>query len=483
MDMAKTCLLSLLLKLASAATHIARAISVHLMRTGLPVVVAMILVVTSFAASLAYSHFLMQRIDERALAISEDAVPGFKHIAVLRHELLRFEILVSEYVVGAPSTREDIEKTYAALLAGLSAYRSLPTSAAEMQLTRSISADLVTLNDFVTRALEEADGGSRSAALQTLGDSVRPYLLKIDLQLERLSSLNELQANASTEHILRARVHAMRIAATLGLLSLGIAVGATALVLQTMDARARLIEAHSRLLAERAKELEAFAGRVAHDLREPLHAVTLRVTTLKARNLDLQQHNDVDVIGRHLRRMANVIKGLLEFALAGASPGPHARADLAPVLHEVIASVHPVAEAASAELNVESFSPAQLACTPEALSSVLSNLLSNAIKYVREAEQLPHRVTVCVDLHPDIARIEVRDNGPGLPAGTEQVIFRPFVRLHTRQPGTGLGLATVKRLAEAYGGKVGVISELGKGSTFWVEFPRVDAPSSGWPAL
>jgi signal transduction histidine kinase len=296
--------------------------------------------------------------------------------------------------------------------------------------------------------------------------------------LERLNGLNEMQTAASIEHILRARRYGVQVAAVLGMLSLGIAIGATALVLQAMRARARLIEAQGRLLADRASELEAFAGRVAHDLREPLNVLSLRAVTLKARSLDVQLRGDLDAIDRQLQRMRSVIEGLLKFALSGASPGSDARADLAAVLEEVIVSVRAAAEAVPAELHVDSFSEVTLGCTPEVLASLLSNLLGNAIKYVREGQQLPHRITVGVGVRPGIARIEIRDNGPGLPPGSEQKIFHPFVRLQTRQPGTGLGLATVKRIVEAYGGTVGVISELGMGSTFWFELPRVDAPVS-----
>jgi len=440
----------------------------------------MILVVTSFAASLAYTQFLLQRIDARALAISEDAVPGFKHISALRRELLRSQLLISQYVGRGTSetrsVRAQIAATHADVLAELAAYRSLPTSSEELQLTRSIASDIGVLYAYATQALDEADASSRAAALTTLSDAVEPALLRTDQTLEQLSNLNELQARASTEHILRVRRHALGVAAGLGFLSLGIASGATALVLRIMRTRAQLIEEHNRLLSERSRELEAFAGRVAHDLKEPLHAAMLRVLTLKTRDLGAQLHSDADAMGRQLERMRKVIDGLLEFALSGARPNPDARAELAPVLEEVVASLRAAALEAPAELHVGPFPAAQLACTPAALNSVLSNLLSNAIKYVREGEQRPHQITVRAGLRPATARIEISDNGPGLPPGYEQSIFRPFVRLRTGQPGTGLGLATVKRIVEAYGGDIGVISELGKGSTFWVELPRAAGP-------
>ena len=75
-----------------------------------------------------------------------------------------------------------------------------------------------------------------------------------------------------------------------------------------------------------------------------------------------------------------------------------------------------------------------------------------------------------------IVCVEIEDNGPGLPPGAEERVFEPFRRLaQSSQPGIGLGLATVKKLVEAYQGRVGVSSRLGRGSTFWFELPRARA--------
>jgi signal transduction histidine kinase len=75
-------------------------------------------------------------------------------------------------------------------------------------------------------------------------------------------------------------------------------------------------------------------------------------------------------------------------------------------------------------------------------------------------------------------RVEIADNGRGIPADRQDAIFDPFVRLSpdARRPGFGLGLATVKRIAEAYGGRVGVISTEGVGSCFWFELPTAPPP-------
>jgi len=123
-------------------------------------------------------------------------------------------------------------------------------------------------------------------------------------------------------------------------------------------------------------------------------------------------------------------------------------------------------------LQVEPYSPRQLACTPGALTSVLSNLIGNAAKYGGEGHRVPPRIQVrCKEAHGNLARIEVDDNGPGLPRGAETLVFEPFRRLSgTKQPGIGLGLATVKKIIEAYGGRVGVSSVAGEGCIFGSRF-------------
>ncbi len=111
-----------------------------------------------------------------------------------------------------------------------------------------------------------------------------------------------------------------------------------------------------------------------------------------------------------------------------------------------------------------------VACSPGVLTSCIGNLVRNAIKYMGDAAV--RRVVVRVRGAPDGVRVEVEDTGPGLPPGAETRVFDVFVRAdRSGQPGLGLGLATVKRLVEAYGGQVGVMSTP-HGSTFWFELPR-----------
>jgi signal transduction histidine kinase len=95
----------------------------------------------------------------------------------------------------------------------------------------------------------------------------------------------------------------------------------------------------------------------------------------------------------------------------------------------------------------------------------------NALSYLNGAPG--KRVDILAVDAGNRVRIEVRDTGPGLPPGTESAVFEPYVRgPGSTQPGLGLGLATVKRIAGAHGGAVGVDSKPGAGCRFWIELPK-----------
>jgi signal transduction histidine kinase len=105
------------------------------------------------------------------------------------------------------------------------------------------------------------------------------------------------------------------------------------------------------------------------------------------------------------------------------------------------------------------------------LVHVVGNLLSNAIKFV--APGVRPQVQVRMELRDDWARLWVQDNGIGIPLEYQGRIFRVFERLHAvdAYPGTGVGLAIVRKGVERMGGRTGVDSEQGKGSHFWVDLP------------
>jgi signal transduction histidine kinase len=295
-------------------------------------------------------------------------------------------------------------------------------------------------------------------------DLARNRLEKADEAVIRPKALNTSTAQERSNSILQARRGALRLATVLGMVSLIVAVIAGLLVLRVSRSRDRLMLKHGRLLAERATELEAFAGRVAHDLKNPLGTMAVLILLAsRRRGDDPKLREDLGRLTSQVKRMDQIIDGLLAFARSGANPPPGARADLRAVLDEVTSEVRLAAEAAAVELRIGSFPATELACTPAALTSILSDLLGNAAKYIGGGRQTPRQISIRVKNHDAVTRIEVEDTGPGLP------------------PGIGLGLATVKKLVDAYKGRVGVVSTEGCGSIFWFEIPNIQG--IGTPVL
>jgi signal transduction histidine kinase len=445
------------------------------LRASSPVALGMVLVVLSFAASLGYSHFLLQPIDEQALAITESAVPSLQHLANMRVELAHLGRSVRTLAAGSAITPNAstpmIEAARARIESEFNLYRDLPNSPAEDQWIPVVEQRLRQLRAATDRVVNAAGSDIGRAMLQSLFE---PALEQTDAAAGKLQRLTETAARAHAARILQTRQQATFIATLLGSASLAIAFAVTFLVLRVLRTRAQITRRYVRLQTERSAELEAFAGRVAHDLRDPLGAIALQVLAVTRHRLGPELTPSFNAIDRQLERMNQVIEALLEFARAGAVPATGAQANLGEVLQAVLAGIRPRLETIQVELNVAPVPALEIACTAGALSSVLSNLVGNAAKFIVEGSEQPRRIAVRVSEEAHAARVEVEDNGPGIPPEAEEGIFEPFRRLNTtRQAGFGLGLATVKKIVEAYHGRLGVRSRLTKGSVFWFELPKV----------
>jgi signal transduction histidine kinase len=221
----------------------------------------------------------------------------------------------------------------------------------------------------------------------------------------------------------------------------------------------------------RADELEAFASRVAHDVRGPL---TPAMFTLQMFERDFATDDKRRPMAergiRSLRRVDQLVGDLLTFARAAAAPDADAHAALSPVITGVVQDLEAEAAAAGVRIEVADIPPYSVACAPGVLTSIVMNLVSNAIKYM--PPDAPERgVKIQVTIDNGYARIEVADTGGGLPEAMHHRIFEPYVRMDRRQPGLGLGLATVRRLVDAHRGRVGVQSREGTGALFWFALP------------
>ncbi len=248
-----------------------------------------------------------------------------------------------------------------------------------------------------------------------------------------------------------------------------VACGSLLYVLRVRRAHAELVQRHRGLLEARSSEREEFAARVAHDVLSPLQTVAL---ALELGDRDARMRKRAQAA---LQRVKVLVGGFLELSRAGGRPPPDARADVSAAIGDLVEELKPDAAAVGARLSVLNAAGAAIVrCNAGVLTSLVANLMRNAIKYAgRGADP---RIIVRVSSRGPFVRVEVEDTGPGLPAKLVEHVFEPHARADgTKAAGFGLGLATVKRLAEAHGGAVGVESTPGKGCTFWFTLPKADA--------
>ncbi len=241
------------------------------------------------------------------------------------------------------------------------------------------------------------------------------------------------------------------------------------IIQRQLAARRTIVEAHTRFLEEQAEELELFTGRVAHDIRNPLSAARLSAELAARKSSEADVRARIEAAIRSLSRADLIITGLLDFARSGARPDPGARSEPRAVISDLLPSLLPEAEEARVTLTHEPIPPVLVSCSTGVYLSLVANLVRNAIKYMGDSPL--RNVTVRVRHARDRVLTEVVDTGPGIPAESQRALFEPWFRSHRGGEGLGLGLATVKKLAEGHGGRVGVHSEPGSGSTFFFELP------------
>jgi signal transduction histidine kinase len=323
--------------------------------------------------------------------------------------------------------------------------------------------------DGARRVRERLAARESTTARSIVDAEVRPMAATVDKELWRLEETSANEGARSARHIEMVRRSATALSFSLDALSVGIAATLAIITLRSVRRYAHLVETRSH-------ELDQFAARVAHDLRSPLSPVLLALQrTSKETPVDDPRRPMIERAVRSVGRVTTLVDDLLAFARSGGEVDPAARASALEVARAAIDDARAQAESASIDLRLDPRSiDVPVACPAGVLTSLVSNLVRNAIKYMGSAQQ--RRVVVSVAHANVYAHVEVVDTGPGLPEGAGERVFEPYVRAdRTGQPGLGLGLATVKRLVEAYRGRVGVRSSP-SGCTFWFDLPT--APSA-----
>lgn len=227
-------------------------------------------------------------------------------------------------------------------------------------------------------------------------------------------------------------------------------------------------------------ELEGFTYTMAHDLRAPLRAMSGYAELLLTDHADLRRDPAVrdylERIGAGAKQMDLLINDLLAFSRLSRIDMRLEALSLEDTIAEATARLKKDIDHAGAVVRVDPALP-RVRADRTALCMVLVNLLSNAVKFARPGVR--PEVRVAAERRQGAVRITVEDNGIGIDPVFHERIFGVFERLNPSEqyPGTGIGLAIVRRSMERMGGRYGVESQLGSGSRFWIEVPA-DRPEA-----
>jgi signal transduction histidine kinase len=228
-----------------------------------------------------------------------------------------------------------------------------------------------------------------------------------------------------------------------------------------------------------------FVSSVSHELRTPLAQIRMFAELLRMGWIRSEQEHtrSLDIIDQEARRLGHLVDKVLCFDRAERGetallPEP---TELAPLMREVIEAFTPLAKARHVTLRLELQDGVVAEADRGAMRQVLINLLDNAVKYG------PERQTIVVGLaghgDPPTAQIWVQDQGPGIPPSERERIWEPFHRLerdsNSAIAGSGIGLALVRTLTIAHGGRVEIRDADAGGSRFQIELPCLTTYESG----
>jgi|tagenome__1003787_1003787.scaffolds.fasta_scaffold20848771_2 signal transduction histidine kinase len=436
-------------------------------------IAASLITVASFVGATAYTQNRLARLDALSSAIETNAVPSVAHLSQAALRLTRLNQLMED--VDASGSRRAtvvsaVRTEVAELNADVDQYLQLLPLPGEQHFWAELRTNVTGAVHMVDATLADVHDSESAAAVPAAGQvddaldaAQRSVLAALDYDVT--------QSEIMARDVRRVRATTLRMIVELDALSTLIALGAVAFAFRATRRHDQLVAEHNALLTARVAELDRFAGRAAHDILSPLGTIAAGLSLL-GRSCDERGRTYIERSQRALQRVQQLVDDLLAFARAGAHPDSAASCSLDAVVATVVADLSEAAEEKDIELVVHVTGSIGVPCSAGVVTSIVQNLVRNAIKYM--GARPTRRVVVRALTVSDVARLEVEDTGPGIPAEIEATLFEPFVRgPHADVSGTGLGLATVKRLVESHRGRVGVESTLGSGTLFWVELPRL----------
>ncbi len=413
---------------------------------------------------------MMRRAARRSDELTTSALHSITVAEHLQSDVLDLEgtsvqLLASDSTAEREASLAEIMRLRRDIAHSVIQYQDLVWFPGESEAWRDFQADYRRYLTALDDASLSADHTSRQALLQRW-DEVGSFAHKLRGTADRLIAINMSANHRVTRDA--SMTYARALNWTLGLLGAALVLGVAAAfgAARIVRRQARIIDEQYARIEERNADLDAFAARIAHDLHGSMTPVLLLSQLLaKADGKAEKAHRIGEKIEAAVHRQSALVEELLTFSRAKVRA--EGRAQVVEALNAASATVPSGQHLISARVDSPDLA---VRIAPPLFESVLVNLLSNAIKYLGEQQ----RPRVEVNAHRERGEVvlEVRDNGVGMDPEVASHIFEPFYRAPGRkEPGLGLGLATVLRIIEAHGGRIKVASKLGEGTTFKMHLP------------
>ena len=427
-------------------------------------------------AHLTLISFLTESSSSRAQQLYRDSLMSVELITRIARDLDQQHILLDMHILEAEASamaqiESELDRAAADLNEARNAYSPLIELPGEettwREAQRLIARFETTKAEVLALSRENNDTEARARMTADFDD-----YSKLQRRIVVLIAIERAGADGAMT-----RIRILQRINVIGMLAAGIVVLLVVLILgrraiRRITSYEEQIVGYTRALEARNRELDAFAGRLAHDLLSPVASLKLSADLLswpEGAAPALGGHQPArDRLRRSIEQMTTMIEDLLAFARADTA-ARSAPSDPAAVVAKIGDDfLVRFGDKASLHTEVEA---ARVVYREGLLRQVLWNLVENGVKYRRD--NVDAEITVSGHVAAGLYELRVSDNGPGVLPEDAPHIFEPLFRadLTRHIPGTGLGLSIVKRIVEAGGGRISLQSQPGRGTTFILRLP------------
>jgi signal transduction histidine kinase len=436
----------------------------HFIRSFLPALITVLM--TSALVLLGFGMMMERQLEGMARSLAQRVTPG-SHVA-LELDLSVGNFALATVLAAAGGDEHDLYEAEDRLDSAARAYDGWAHAAHVGTFT-----DIAPLVDKFEERVATAnpqdakiDGQEIEGALDEISD-----ILRANRRITTAGAAQMLDEIAAWQH--RRRWEEMGVMALL-------VTGCLALMISARRREERVCAAELesvRHLEQVNADLEAFAGRVAHDLRNPLVPILSGSQVIERSDVDAQVRRAAVRIERSARRLSSMIDMLLDFSRISAAGAAPTSCAVATIVEDVVDGFRDKARTHGVEIEI-ACDDVRAACEPIVVASPLQNLIENALKYGRRADVVPI-IEVRGFWRAGMVLIEVEDRGPGIDASDAENLFCAFQRGVDGGEGVGLGLATARRLVESRGGSIGLRAGRFGGALFQIRLPaeRIEAQS------